>query len=321
MGSKLSVVVPLYNEAEVIEEFCRRLELVLSGLDMQSEVILVDDGSSDETWALIEQVSLRYSNVRGVRLSRNFGHQRALMAGLGAATGDAIAMMDGDLQHPPELIPRLVASWQEGYHIVNTIRTNTPDVGFLKKNLTATFYSLINRISEVPITPNAADFRLVDRTVVEELKKLREHTVFLRGLMNWVGFSQTSVEFEADRRFGGQTKYSLARMFRLALAAIVSFSTHPLRLAVYSGAFIFSLSWLYGLWAIYAKFVAHLVVPGWTSIVWLIMLAASIQLFVLGVIAEYIAQIYEETKGRPLFIIQQNVGFPLRTSESETPAA
>jgi len=312
VGGKLSVVTPLYNEAPVVEEFCRRLQAVLATLDMETEVILVDDGSADGTWQLIQQLSEQYPNVRGVRLSRNFGHQCALLAGLSAAEGDAVVMMDGDLQHPPELIPRLVAKWREGFHVVNTIRTNTPDIGLVKRSLTTAFYAIINRISEVPITPNAADFRLVDRLVLEELKRLREHTVFLRGLMNWVGFSQSAIEFEADRRFAGQTKYSLGRMFRFALTAILSFSTHPLRLGVWSGLIVFLLSWVYGLWAVYAKFVAHLVVPGWASLVWLILLSASIQLFVLGVIAEYIAQIYEETKGRPLFVVQENAGFPRR---------
>lgn len=321
MSVTLSVVSPMYNEAETVTEFVRRVSAVLDGLDMTSEIVLVDDGSADGTWALIERLARDNVRVRGVRLSRNFGHQCALMAGLYAATGQAVVMMDADLQHPPELIPRLLGKWREGYHVVNTIRTNTLDAGPLKRGLTAAFYAFINRISDVPITPNAADFRLVDRVVLEELKRLREHTVFLRGLMNWVGFSQTAIEFEADRRFAGETKYSLGRMLKFALTAIISFSTQPLRLGVWSGLIVFLLSWIYGLWAVYAKFVAHLVVPGWTSTVWLIMLAASIQLFVLGIIAEYISQIYEETKGRPLFIVRENVGFARREPGPEDPPA
>ena len=315
--AELSVVVPVYNEAPVIQEFTRRLTAVLAGLDTSYEIILVDDGSKDDSWRLIQELGRQHPQLRGVRLSRNFGHQYALMAGLSAADGDAVVMMDGDLQHPPELIPRLLEQWREGYHVVSTIRTNTLEAGLLKKGLSGAFYAFINRISEVPITPNAADFRLLDRAVVEQLKRLREHTLFLRGLMNWVGFAQTSIEFEADRRFAGQTKYSLSRMLKLALAAIISFSTQPLRLGVWSGLIVFMLSWGYGLWAIYAKFVAHLVVPGWTSTVWLILLATSIQLFVLGVIAEYIAQIYEEVKGRPLFVVRENMGFPPRHRPDE----
>lgn len=318
MADLLSIVSPLYDEAAVVEEFVRRVQSVLSGLDMASEIILVDDGSTDGTWELVEQLASRYPNIKGVRLSRNFGHQYALMAGLNAASGDAVIMMDGDLQHPPHLIPRLLEKWREGYEIVNTIRTNTADISPLKRGLSGAFYGFINRISEVPITPNAADFRLVDRRVLDQLKRLKEHTLFLRGLMSWVGFSQTAIEFEADRRFAGRTKYSMTRMIRLAMGAVISFSTLPLRLGVWSGLAIFLLSWVYGLWALYARFIAGYVVPGWTSLIWLTMLAASIQLFVLGVMAEYIAQIYHETKGRPLFVVRDSVGFDaLSDTESE----
>ncbi len=318
MDKTLTIVVPTYKEKDNITPLVERVDKALH--NYKYRILLVDDDSKDGTAELVASLAAKYPVDILIRKNKR-GLASAVVDGIKQASGDVITVMDADLQHPPELIPRLLGKWREGYHVVNTIRTNTLDAGPLKRGLTAAFYAFINRISDVPITPNAADFRLVDRVVLEELKRLREHTVFLRGLMNWVGFSQTAIEFEADRRFAGETKYSLGRMLKFALTAIISFSTQPLRLGVWSGLIVFLLSWIYGLWAVYAKFVAHLVVPGWTSTVWLIMLAASIQLFVLGIIAEYISQIYEETKGRPLFIVRENVGFARREPGPEDPPA
>jgi polyisoprenyl-phosphate glycosyltransferase len=319
MTQKLSVVVPMYNESPVIAEFCRRLYAVLPTLGMDWEVIVVDDGSADDTWAQIEQLSGEYANLKGLRLSRNFGHQRALVAGLSAASGDAVVMMDGDLQHPPEVIPRLLERWRDGFAVVNTVRVHTEGVGWGKKLSSRLFYAFINRVSDVRITPGAADFRLIDRAVLAALNRMKEHTMFLRGLMQWVGFSQTAIEFDAEKRFAGQSKYSTWRMLKFALTAVISFSTTPLRLGVWSGLSLFCLSWLYGLWAVYAKFIAHFAVPGWASVLWLVMFASSIQLFVLGVMAEYLAQIYEEAKDRPLFLVRENLGFPPAPDQQSAP--
>lgn len=302
----LSVVVPVLNEIDNVEELVHRLDLCL-GEDIE-EIIFVDDGSTDGTVALLARLHERDPRIKIVVFTRNFGHQVALSAGLDFARGQAVVLMDGDLQHPPELVPRMVELWREGAAIVSTRRRVQRDAGFAKRLGAALFYRFINLISDTPIDPNAADFRLLARPVVEQLRRLEERQRFLRGLINWTGYRQATVEFDAPPRAAGRTKYSTARMVGLALDAILSFSRFPLRLAVYAGLLLWVVSFTYAFYALYAKFIKHSVVPGWTSIVIVGALIGGFQSILLGLVGEYVGRLYEEVKRRPLYLVAETWG-------------
>ncbi|MCC7490953.1 MAG: glycosyltransferase family 2 protein [Fimbriimonadaceae bacterium] len=307
---KLSVVCPAYNEVEVLPLFCAQLRDVLAAVGEPYEVLLVDDGSRDGTAAWLREEAARDPHLRVIRLARNFGHQVALTAGLDHASGDAVITMDSDLQHPPELIPTLLERWREGAQIVYTERLDTAGVGPLKRLTSRLFYGLINRASATPIPLNAADFRLLDRQVVDSLQRLPERARFLRGLIAWVGYQQAVVPFRAPARAAGQTKYTFRKMLRFALDAVTSFSSLPLRLASYFGFAVSAAGAVLGL----ATVADYLLrpgrnEPGYTTIVCLILLIGGLQLVSLGIIGEYIARIYEEVKGRPLYLIRETVGF------------
>lgn len=305
-----SVVIPAYHEAEVLPLLHQRLTPVLESLGEPYEVIVVDDGSLDATVQVLDDLAGSDPRWKYLSLARNFGHQVALTAGMDHAAGQAVITMDADLQHPPELLPELIAKWREGFEIVYTERQNTADAGLVKRLTSRLFYGLINRASATQIPLNAADFRLLDRKVVDSLARLPERARFLRGLIAWVGYRQTVVPFEAPERAAGQTKYTFRKMLRFAIDAVTSFSSLPLRMAGYCG-FVTSLAG-FGLGAatIWQKlFVPDRNVPGYTTIVVLILFLGGLQLISLGIIGEYLAKIYEEVKGRPLYLVRQAVGF------------
>lgn len=305
----VSIVVPVFNEEGNIHELYRRLKKVMITLKYYYEAIFVDDGSKDKSLHLLKEISETDKQVKVISFSRNFGHQIAISAGMEYASGDAVIVMDADLQHPPELIPELINKWIEGFEIVSTIREDEKEIGFLKKFTASAFYKLINRISDTNIQANAPDFRLLDRKVINILKLMPERARFVRGLISWVGFKQTSIRFIADKRNAGATKYSLKKMLKFAFDGITAFSSFPLRIATHLGIIATAIPLPYTIYAIYIRLFTNLAVPGWTSILVAVVFLGGVQLITIGIIGEYIARIYDEVKGRPLYIINEIVGF------------
>ena len=301
-AKKISIIIPTFNEQDNVEELHRRLVQSMNQSGYEYEIIFVDDGSTDQTYELLEKLHAADGRVKVLSLSRNFGHQAAILAGLDAATGQAVIMMDGDLQHPPEQLPLMLKKWEEGYDIVSMVREKTPDAGFFKNFTASVFYFIINLIGNVKMEKNAADFRLIDIKVAQTLRDMRERSRFLRGLIGWVGFKNISLPYSAGERFAGQRKYTLIKMLLFALDAVVSFSAFPLRLSAFIGFFAIILSLIYFIYIIYAK-IAGFTVPGWTSTLAVIIFFGGVQLLMLGIIGEYIARIFEETKQRPLYLI------------------
>ena len=305
--SLVSIVIPAFNEAGNIIELLDRLSEVLNEQELRHEIIVVDDGSSDNTFGLLRRRSREDPCVRGLRLSRNFGHQNALLAGLHATHGDIVVMMDGDLQHPPEIIPMLIAEWRRGFQVVHTIRTDsTESSSFLKRMTSKVFYRMFRGLSGLPIEPGMADFRLLDRRALEPVLRSGETRIFLRGMFVWVGFSQTAVEYQAGRRNYGATGYSLGRMVALAAQAIVAYSEAPLYGSLALGTIVAFLSMTYGAYALGIKVFTETAVPGWTSIAVVITFLFGVQLVLLGVLGVYLGSVYAEVKNRPAFIVAED---------------
>ena len=307
-NTDVSIVVPAYNEEANLAELYSELLKVLSVLSVSWELIISDDGSTDRTWDAIVALHKKDKNVRGVRLSRNFGHQYALYAGLALAAGQAVISMDADLQHPPGLIPILIGRWREGYKIVLTVRLASNNVPLWKRTTSRLFYSLLSFLSAVRIEEGMADFRLLDRQVVATLLKCREGGLFLRGLVPWIGYPSCKVEYQPQRRFAGKTKYSLIKMLRFAWNGIVSFSVVPLRAGVVIGMITSFIAFGGILYALYAKFISGTAVPGWASAVSIISFLFGVLFVILGVMGEYIGRIFMEVRGRPRFVIDELVG-------------
>ncbi|HXQ22780.1 MAG TPA: glycosyltransferase family 2 protein [Candidatus Acidoferrales bacterium] len=303
---RLTVVAPVYNEVRGIEHFTDAVLRVLVDLPYDSTVVLVDDGSTDGTAAVLDRLHDAHPDrLTVIHLSRNFGHQAALTAGMDYADGDAVICMDADLQHPPSVIPQMLERWQHGFDIVQTVRQQTENVGWFKDVTARLFYALINYLSATRIEPNGCDFRLLSRRVVEVFRKdIRERDRFIRGLVSWVGFRYCTIEFDAASRFAGETKYSLTKMLSFARVGLVSFSKVPLKVAALFGFGVSVLSGLYGLFAVSAYlFFSRAVMPGWASMIVVATFLGGCQLVFLGLIGEYIATIFDETKGRPLYIV------------------
>jgi len=303
MNFSVSVVIPCFNEKDNIEILYRHLSKVLE-IYPELELIFVDDGSTDATLEAIRSVAEKDPGVRYISLSRNFGHQYALKAGLDHAGGDCVISMDADMQHPPELIPVMIEKWREGYEVVNTIRGDQKSLSASKKFSSGLFYFIINRLSSVEIKPGIADFRLLDRKVVDALKQFSENHIFLRGLIPWMGFRQTSVHFEPAERHKGTTKYTFTRMLRLALDGITSFSSRPLYLSIALGSIIAGIAFLYGIYAVYVHLFTDDALPGWTSITASVLFIGGIQLIMLGIIGIYLGKLFIENKKRPNYIIR-----------------
>jgi dolichol-phosphate mannosyltransferase len=308
MDPELSVVVPVYNEAGNIRKLCSELIPVLDGLEMTWEVIFCDDGSDDETWELINKLHQEDERLKGIRFSRNFGHQYALFAGMQHASGKAVVTMDGDLQHPPKLLPEMLERWRAGDKIVHTVRIYNQQQGFLKKLSSNLFYRVFNFLSGVEMEGGMADFRLLDRQVLDELLKFKEEGLFLRGLVHWVGYQSSKLEFQCGQRYSGEGKYSLKKMLKLAWTGITSFSIVPLRISIIIGVLTSLLAFMEMLYAIYAKLFTDTVVPGWASGVAVVSFLFGILFIMLGVLGEYIGRILIEARDRPRFIISQCIG-------------
>lgn len=302
-GFCLSVVVPCHNEAGNLHMLYARLRPQLE-LFEKCEVIFVDDGSTDHTASIVRQLAMEDERIRLIQLSRNFGHQAALKAGIDQARGDCIVSLDADLQHPPELIPSMVGQWLEGYDVVTTRRLETRGEPFFKRLFSRFFYRLIRFLSDIDLPPGSADFRLIDRSVAEVLRSMKERDIFLRGLISWAGFRQTSLDYIANERFTGASKYNFRKMTRLALAGITSFSVKPLRLSIVLGLLIALLAVLYGVYILYIYLYTDRAIPGWASTTGSILLLGSIQLIVLGILGEYLGKLFMENKRRPPYIIR-----------------
>lgn len=302
----ITIVCPCYNEADVIDMFHAALGGVLEGIDaIDYEMLFVDDGSTDDTLQKLNALSAADSHVRVVSLSRNFGHQVALTAGLDYARGDAVIMMDTDLQHPPELVTQMIEKWREGFDIVSAVRRETRGAGWFKNATSKGFYVLINKLSRVKIPEGVADFSLLSAPVYRELREMREHNRFVRGMISWVGFKRAFVYYDAHDRAAGVSKYTVRRMASMALDAVLSFSSTPLRLATMMGVFVTFLGFMYLVWIILrAIFVRDLVV-GWTSLIAVSLILGGCQILFIGLIGQYLARVFDEVKGRPIYVAKQ----------------
>jgi len=318
MRELLSVVVPLYNETGSLEELYEQLRGVLEGLQLDFEVIFVDDGSRDDSFAVVAKLVERDNRVRGIQLSRNFGHQLAISAGLDAARGDAVVVMDADLQHPPATVAAFVAKWRDGYDVVYGVMVGRQSPRLSKRLLSAAYYRLLRRLTPIDVPLGAGDFRLIDRKAVDVVNQMRERNRYLRGMVSWIGFEQTGVDYTVGERYAGRSSYSLGRMVRFARDGIFSFSDLPLRLILNVGFIVSFLSIAFGVSAIAARATDALTVPGWASLAVAVSFIGGLQLIVLGMVGEYVGRIYDEVKQRPLYVINSLVGFSPRDPETST---
>ncbi len=306
---RFSIVAPAFNEEEVLPEFYRRVREVMDSLGEPWELILVNDGSRDNTLAVMRELHEKDPRVKIISFSRNFGHQIAITAGIDYAEGDAVIIIDADLQDPPEVIPDLIEKWREGYDVVYAIRRERKGESWFKEWTAKLFYRLIYRITDVDIPKDTGDFRLMDRKVVEALRTMRERSRFMRGLSVWVGFKQTGVYYVREPRFAGETKYPLRKMLKFALDAITSFSYVPLQLATYVGFMIAIVSMLAMLIAVYLRLATGRALLGQATTLVAVLFLGGIQLIFLGIIGEYLGRIYDEVKARPLYIVAETLGF------------
>jgi dolichol-phosphate mannosyltransferase len=306
----VSVVIPAYNEAPCLGRLHRELTSVCDALPYQFEFIFVNDGSTDETDAVLADLRSADDRVRYLVLSRNFGHQGAISAGLAYAAGDAVIMMDGDLQHPPSLIPRLLECWEAGFEVVNTVRLETEDSSLGKKLSSRAFYWVFRRLTGFPIEPGGADFRLMARGPLAALNGLPERHRFIRGLVPWLGFRQTSVPFRAPPRWAGRPKFTYGRSARLALEGVTAFSLYPLRSIALFGMTVAVGTLAYGALAFIRQLLGGPILWGWTSLMLCVLFFGGCQLATLGVISEYLGRTLDQVKGRPLYILRSAFGFP-----------
>jgi len=303
----LNIVIPCFNEEKNIEVLYNELIPVLSDITPNYTIVFVDDGSRDDTFKTIRKIAEKDNHVVGLSLSRNFGHQVAIMAGLQHCKGDIVIMMDADMQHPPEVIPLLLAEFEKGYDIVNTRRIDAKDAGMFKKTSSHFFYKLINFLSDVKIEPAAADFRLMSRKAVDAFLQFEEKDRFTRGLVSWMGFRQSVIEYNASARFAGKSKYTLRKMIHFGMDGITSFSSKPLRISFYAGLAVFFFGAAYAVYAIIEN-INGKTIPGWTSLLVTVLMLGGFQLLSLGIIGEYIARIFNQTKGRPLYFVKDKTG-------------
>jgi polyisoprenyl-phosphate glycosyltransferase len=303
----LSVVAPLYEEDALVEAFYARVCSALEAIPF--ELILVDDGSTDRTPQLLAAIAARDPRVRVIYLSRNFGHQTALTAGLDHARGDAVAMLDADLQDPPELIPEMLEHWRRGTDVVYAVRRRREGETRFKLMTARWFYRLFSAVGDVPLEPDSGDFRLLDRAPLDALLSMRERNRFLRGMTVWVGYTQTAVPYERDARRAGETKYTLRRMLSFSLDAVSSFSHRPLQIATLVGFLCAALAFVL-IPAIVGLRIAGSYLPGFSTITILVLLLGGIQLMAIGLIGEYVGRIYDEVKGRPLYVVRTRLNEP-----------
>jgi dolichol-phosphate mannosyltransferase len=315
---KLSVVAPVFNEAEGVAAFAAAVSAELQRITDDWEIILVDDGSSDETWSILQKLHRQEHRIKILQFSRNFGHQIAVTAGIKHASGDAVITMDSDLQHPPELIPQMVALWQGGYHVVFTTRTYSEKINWFKRKSSELFYRFYNAVSDVKTEPGVSDYRMLDRKAVEYFNSMTENGRFIRGMIRWLGFLQTCIGYTAKPRSQGVSKFTFWKLFSLAVDGVTSFSTRPLRWITYAGLTVAAASILYACVVLYEVFSTGIITPGWTTLIVAILFLGGMQLIALGIIGEYVGRIYLETKHRPLFVIQEQAGFEVNNALTST---
>lgn len=302
---RYSIVIPMYNEEEVIEETYRRLKKVMKDADGPYELLFINDGSQDDCKNIIQQFAKWDDMIKIIDFSRNFGHQIAITAGMDYALGDAIIIIDADLQDPPELIMDMIEKWKQGYEVVYAKRVKRKGETWFKKWSATLFYRVLRASTDINIPVDTGDFRLIDRKVCNQMKQLHENNRFVRGLVSWVGFRQTAIEYERDERLAGETKYPLKRMIKLSLDGILSFSYKPLKLAVYAGILLSGSGFLYFLYVLYLSLFTEATIKGWASMISIMLIFQGFTLLILGIIGEYIGRIYDETKGRPLYIVRE----------------
>ena len=312
-GSKLitfSIVIPVFNEESALPLLLRRLDLLLSRLSEPSEAIFVDDGSSDSCPIILQALAKRDTRYRYIGLSRNFGHQVAITAGMDAAQGRAIIVMDADLQDPPEVVEQLIAKWKEGNDVVYARRLTRAGESWFKRSTAHLFYQLIGRMSSIRIPADVGDFRLIDRKVLDALRQMPERDRFVRGMVAWLGFRQAEVTFHRLERVAGETKYPLSKMMRLATNAALSFSDAPLRFSIWCGLAVSTLALLYGGWVVvlWIGNDSHLV-AGWSSTIVIISLLCGMNMLLTGIVGLYVGRIHAEVKRRPLYVVQKRLGF------------
>ncbi|HEY5676457.1 MAG TPA: glycosyltransferase family 2 protein [Myxococcales bacterium] len=306
-GPVLSLVLPIFNEEAVIPELHARLQKFLPALGVATEVVFVDDGSRDRSLELLKKLSAAEPRYRVLSFARNFGHQAAITAGLDQARGEAVVVMDADLQDPPEVVLEMVAKWREGFDVVYGRRRTREGETRLKLLTAKWFYRIFARLIPIEVPLDTGDFRLMSRRIVMVLRELRETHRFIRGLVAWLGFRQTAVLYDRPVRFAGETKFPFAKMLRFAIDGITSFSILPLRFATWLGMFISLCSVAVAIWAVVARFVFHATVPGWTTVIVMVSLLAAVQLIMIGILGEYVGRIYEQVKLRPLYVVSEKI--------------
>jgi len=301
---KYSIIIPVFNEEQVIEHTYERLKVVMDSMAEPYELLFINDGSRDKTVDILKHLGEADDHIKIINFSRNFGHQIAITAGMDYAKGDAVIIIDADLQDPPELILEMIEKWKSGYDVVYAKRTARKGETFFKKQTAALFYRTLRAMTDIEIPIDTGDFRLIDRKVCEQMQNVHERNRFVRGLVSWVGFKQTAVEYERDERYAGETKYPLKRMLKLSIDGITSFSYKPLKIANYLGAALSIIGFIYMLVVLYQKLFTTTTITGWSSIIVIQLFFSGIILMMLGVIGEYIGRIYDEAKNRPLYIVQ-----------------
>lgn len=306
---KYSFVIPVYNEEETLPVLVDHLKILFAKLDGPSEVVFIDDGSKDQSYSIMIKVNREDSRFRVLRFSRNFGHQIAITAGIDHTSGEAVIIMDADMQDSPEVVLEMIKKWKEGFEVVYGVRIKREGETFFKKFTAKAFYWLMEKLTDIDIPMEAGDFRLVDRKVVQVFRRLRENHRYVRGIFSWIGFKQVGVPFARAERYAGETKYPLYKMLKFALDGIISFSNIPLRMALNLGFLISAFSFLYGTALIFGK-VFGLVhtVQGWISLIVVIFFLGGVQLIMIGILGEYIARIHSESKRRPLYVISESLG-------------
>ncbi len=310
MKPEISIVVPLYNEELVIGEMARRLTMVMDATGLEYEIVMVNDGSRDRTAELARAICAGDLRYKLLGFSRNFGHQFAITAGMDRSRGQAVVVIDADLQDPPEIIPEMIAKWRDGYQVVYGLREKREGESWFKLLTARMFYRILRRLTAVEIPVDTGDFRLVDRRVLDELKTMRERSRFVRGMVSWVGFRQGAVSYVRHERHAGETKYPFSKMLKFAIDGLLAFSQVPLRLASGLGLAASLVSFIFMIYGVVVKYVAPAtVIPGWSSIFSAILFLGGVQLICLGVLGEYIGRIYEEIKNRPLYIVDEEMNF------------
>jgi glycosyltransferase involved in cell wall biosynthesis len=305
---RYSIVVPVYNEEESIAELVARLREIMDKLDGPAEALLVDDGSKDSSYRLMLDAHDRDPRFKVIQLSRNFGHQLAITAGMDNASGQAVVVIDADLQDPPQVILDMAAKWQEGFEVVYAVRRHRPGETRFKTATATTFYSVLRRLASIEQTVDVGDFRLVDRKALDAFLRMREHNRYVRGMFSWIGFRQAAVPYDREPRHAGTSKYPLRKMIKFAADAFVGFSTAPLRFALIGGFTIALLAVGYGLVAIALKLAGLPYVPGYASLLVTIAFLSGVQLMVMGMVGQYVARVYDETRGRPLYLVRETHG-------------